>query len=33
VAELALAGHPVAEISRSTRLSQDAVRALLARGT
>lgn len=31
VAELALAGHPVAEIARTTRLSQDAVRALLAR--
>ncbi|MDZ4673135.1 MAG: hypothetical protein SGI84_01700 [Gemmatimonadota bacterium] len=33
VAELALAGHPVAEIARTTRLSQDAVRALLARRT
>lgn len=31
VAELALAGQPVAEIARATRLSQDAVRALLAR--
>ncbi|MCL4864519.1 MAG: hypothetical protein KJZ47_01415 [Gemmatimonadales bacterium] len=33
VAELALAGHPVPEIARATRLSQDAVRALLARQT
>lgn len=31
VAELAMAGHPVAEIARTTRLSQDAVRGLLAR--
>lgn len=31
VADLARAGHPVGEIARMTRLSQDAVRALLAR--